>query len=170
MNKPSPAHDAQVPRRGSAVAQPPGRVEATQFKNQTFTVLARDHELTVDQPVEAGGDNEGPTPVELLVASLASCVTYYAGRFLQRHQLPHQHLRVEADFTMADDGPARVASVRTRIVLPLELSPERKQALRAVVGHCTVRNVAAASRGHGRTQLIRDLGPEGFGPGVGAAA
>ncbi|UIX34151.1 OsmC family protein [Streptomyces sp. GQFP] len=140
MNKTSPAHDSQVPRRGRAVAQPPGRVEVTQLRNQAFAVFVRDHELTVDQPVEAGGDNEGPTPVEFFVASLASCVAYYAGRFLQRHHLAYERLRVKADFTMADDRPARVAAVRMRVLLPVELNPDQQQALRAVVGHCTVHN------------------------------
>ncbi|MFF1296298.1 MULTISPECIES: hypothetical protein [unclassified Streptomyces] len=31
------------------------------------TTFVRDHELTVDQSAEAGGDNDRPTPVELFV-------------------------------------------------------------------------------------------------------
>ncbi|WP_405876900.1 OsmC family protein [Streptomyces sp. NBC_01136] len=41
---------------------------------------------------------------------------------------------------MADDRPARVASIRIRILLPVELSPTRREGLRAGVDHCTVHN------------------------------
>ncbi|MFF5015015.1 OsmC family protein [Streptomyces sp. NPDC001165] len=82
----------------------------------------------------------GPTPGEVLVVSLASCVAYYAGRFFERHHLDREQLRVLADFTMADDRPARIASVRLRVLVPHELSGARLEALRAVVDHCTVHN------------------------------
>ncbi len=90
--------------------------------------------------MEAGGDNDGPTPVELFVASLAACVAFYAGRFLQRHGLPDDCLRVRAEFSMADDRPVRVAAVRMQVLLPVELSEPREEALRSVIGHCTVHN------------------------------
>lgn len=38
-------------------------------------VTVRGHELAVGEPVELGGDDRGPMPTELLVASLASCMT-----------------------------------------------------------------------------------------------
>jgi hypothetical protein len=47
---------------------------------------------------------------------------------------------VEAGFLGSRTGRRRDRLRRMRIPLPLELSPERKQALRAVVGHCTVHN------------------------------
>ncbi|QIB47479.1 MULTISPECIES: OsmC family protein [Streptomyces] len=115
-------------------------VDVTHVAGQAYAVFIRDHELTVDQPVVAGGGDDGPTPVELFVSSLAACVAYYAGRFLQRHHLPCEGLRVRAEFDMADDRPARVAAVRMRILLPVRLSEARRRALRAVVNHCTVHN------------------------------
>ncbi|MGW2705424.1 OsmC family protein [Streptomyces sp. NPDC001340] len=110
------------------------------LKSHAFAVTVRGHTLVTDQPVEAGGDDRGPTPVEVLVVSLASCVAYYAGRFLERHHLGREQLRVLADFTMADDRPARIASVRLRVLVPHELSGAGLEALRAVVDHCTVHN------------------------------
>jgi uncharacterized OsmC-like protein len=118
----------------------PGHVQVSQLEGQAFAVRVRGHTLITDQPVEAGGDDHGPTPVEVLVVSLASCVAYYAGRFLERHHLDRERLRVLADFTMADDRPARVASVHLRVLLPHELSRTRLEALRAVIDHCTVHN------------------------------
>ncbi|MEV5480072.1 OsmC family protein [Streptomyces sioyaensis] len=98
------------------------------------------HELVVDQPADTGGSDRGPTPVELFVASLASCVAFYAGRFLDRQGLPRGGLGAAADFEMADDGPARVARVRIRLRAPTSepLAQAPKEALRTVVHHCTV--------------------------------
>ncbi|OLZ65292.1 hypothetical protein AV521_31835 [Streptomyces sp. IMTB 2501] len=119
---------------------PPGRVEVNYFGRQAFRVTMRGHTLVTDQPLEAGGDDLGPTPVELFVVSLATCVAHYAARFLERHQLDAERLGVTAEFTMADDRPARVGSVRLHVTAPPELSEARREALRAVIDHCTVHN------------------------------
>jgi putative redox protein len=42
--------------------------------------------VLTDQPVAGGGQDTAVTPTELLIASLASCVAFYAGRFLLRHR------------------------------------------------------------------------------------
>ncbi|MGW6268406.1 MULTISPECIES: OsmC family protein [unclassified Streptomyces] len=137
MNNVFPARE--VPLRRAPIA-PEGRIDVTHVSGPSYAVFVRDHELTVDQPVEAGGDNDGPTPVELFVASLAACVAYYAGQFLQRHHLPYENLRVRTEFDMAGDRPPRVAAVRMRIQTPGPLTAARQEALRAVVDHCTVHN------------------------------
>lgn len=50
----------------------------------THQIGIREHQLTVDEPADHGGHDEGPTPQELLAASLASCtavtVEMYADR------------------------------------------------------------------------------------------
>src|SRR6266508_5013874 len=56
---------------------------ATHLHGDAYEIQIRGHRLTVDQPVEAGGANLGPTPTELFAASLAACVGVYAGRFLR---------------------------------------------------------------------------------------
>jgi hypothetical protein len=43
-----------------------------------FDIRIRDHMVTVDQPADVGGDDAGPTPTELFVAGLASCVAFHA--------------------------------------------------------------------------------------------
>ena len=106
---------------------------------ERYAIGVRGHAVLVDQPAEVGGDDSAPTPTELFVASLASCVAFYAGRFLDRHHLDRTGLRVTAAFTMATERPARVGSVRLRLIAP-GLPVERQAALRAVVSKCTVHN------------------------------
>ena len=60
-------------------------------------VTVRGHELTVDEPAEDGGKDTGPTPTELLLASLASCYTL-ALRWAAKHRnLPLGDIRVTAN-------------------------------------------------------------------------
>jgi putative redox protein len=104
-----------------------------------FEIDVRDHRVIVDQPIWAGGSDKGPTPTELFVAGLASCVAFYAERFLRRHSLPVRGLEVRCEFAM-DSQAARVASVQLGVVVPAFLNEGHRRALLAVVDHCTVHN------------------------------
>ncbi len=105
-----------------------------------FAVLVRDNLIHVDQPIEAGGGDAGPTPTELFVASLAACAAFYARRYLARHGLPANGLEVTATYTMSDRPPARVTGIALRILPPAALPEHRRKALIAVAEHCTVHN------------------------------
>jgi uncharacterized OsmC-like protein len=76
----------------------------------------------------------------LFVASLATCVAFYAGRYLTRHGYGRDGLAVSAGFDMASDRPARVSGIRLTVRAPADLPAGRRPALRAVVSHCTVHN------------------------------
>ena|SRR6266508_5003396 len=105
-----------------------------------FELQVRGHRLLYDQPLPDGGDDQGPTPTELFVGSLAACVAFYARRFLARHDLDADGLRVEAAYTMSPDRPTRVDTITLRLIVPSPLEEHRRRALLAVVDHCTVHN------------------------------
>ena len=104
-----------------------------------FDINVRGHVVRVDQPVKDGGEDTAPTPTELFIASLASCVAFYARRYLARHDLPTDGLAVEATFEMGSK-PARVAGIDMRLIVPEGVPAERLDALLAVATHCTVHN------------------------------
>ena len=89
--------------------------------------------------VNDGGADTAPTPTELFVAGLASCVAFCARRYLSRHQLPTDGLTVTAQYTLGL-RPARVTDIRVDIQLPDGVPAERRDALLAVASHCTVHN------------------------------
>ena len=107
---------------------------------ESYEVSVRGHRVLVDQPAGAGGLDTAPTPTELFVASLATCVAFYAGRYLTRHGYGRDGLVVSAGFDMASDRPARVSGIRLTVQAPADLPAGRRPALRAVVSHCTVHN------------------------------
>ncbi|MCX4757157.1 OsmC family protein [Kitasatospora purpeofusca] len=134
----SPAQSASPTDSGATL--PPGRIRIEHLTGDRYEIAVRGHRLVVDQPVEDGGQDAGPTPTELFAASLASCVAFYAGRYLVRHDVDPKGLRVDAGFTMATDRPARVSEVTLTVEPPKGLDPARYNALLAVASHCTVHN------------------------------
>jgi uncharacterized OsmC-like protein len=110
---------------------------------EAYEVAVRGHRLVVDQPADAGGQDSAPTPTELFVASLATCVAFYAGRYLTRHGYSREGLAVSVGYDMASDRPARVSGIRLTVRVPDGVPPQRWAALRAVVSHCTVHNSLA---------------------------
>jgi putative redox protein len=104
-----------------------------------MAIRIRGHDLVSDQPIDAGGDDAGPTPTELFVAGLAACAGFYAERFLRRHGTV-AGLSVTCDFTMSTDRPSRVTSVDLRIDVPGSLREDLREALLRAAEHCTVHN------------------------------
>ena len=122
------------------VASADGRSMRVEHRgDDKFDINIRGHVVRVDQPVKDGGEDTAPTPTELFIASLASCVAFYARRYLARHNLPTEGLAVEATFEMGS-RPARVAGIEVRLIVPEGVPAERLDALLAVASHCTVHN------------------------------
>ncbi len=112
--------------------------------NDRFAIDVRGHTLLVDQPPDAGGEDTAPTPTELFIAGLASCVAFYARRYLARHDLASEGLSVHISYVMGS-RPARVSQITLRITPPAGLPEERRAALLAVASHCTVHNTLEQS-------------------------
>ena len=112
-------------------------VSVTHQGGDKFEITVRGHRITVDQPEAMGGDDTAPTPTELFVASLASCSAFYARRYLSRHDLPVEGLRVETTYEMGTK-PSRVSMFDVKVYLPEGVPEDRHKALLAMIDHCTV--------------------------------
>ena len=117
-----------------------GQIDVTHAGGESYAIATRGHAALTDQPASNGGADAAPTPTELLVGALATCVAFYAGRYLARHGLDRDGLHVTAEFTMAADRPARVGAIRLRVTVPAGIPAARRAALLAVASHCTVHN------------------------------
>lgn len=119
------------------VANGTGTVQVTWRGGDRFDITARTHTVGTDQPLDGGGTDTAPTPVELFVGSLAACVAFYAERYLKRRRLP-AGVAVTARYEMGV-RPARVA----RVELTVEahgLPEELRDSFTSVIRHCTVHN------------------------------
>jgi N-acetylglucosamine malate deacetylase 2 len=130
---------ARTPPTHTPVGLDRATVHVDHHSGDRFDITIGDHTVTVDQPVDLGGADTGPTPTELFVASLASCVGFYTRRHLARHNLDPKGLSVEASYTVGTK-PARVTAVQITIHAPAGLPEKRREALVAVAGRCTLHN------------------------------
>ena len=116
------------------------RVKATaQREGDTFrhNVQMREHQLTVDEPLLAGGEDTGPDPRELLAASLASCTAITMEMYAARKGWDIGHVEVDVEYGPAQ--PDAQASYELVIRLPRELSDEQVERLRTIATKCPVR-------------------------------
>lgn len=113
-------------------------------------ISIRDFKLTVDEPPELGGRNEGPNPVELVLASLATCqeITYRLYADSLGIPLDSVSVKVSGDIDLrgffAVDEAARPGfrSIRTEVVLQGPASDAEFQRLRDTVNrHCPVLDI-----------------------------
>ena len=107
--------------------------------NVQFEIKARAHTILCDQPVDKGGDDEGMTPPELMLAALASCAGYYAAEYLKKKGLATEGTRVRLT---ADKifGPARLDNFQIEIDAPVGLSEEDLEGVERAVHHCLIHN------------------------------
>ena len=113
-------------------------VLAQYLGDSKFEVAARGHRVICDQPLDSGGSDEGMSPPEFLLASLAPCAAYYATQYLKTRELPAEDLQVRVSAEKAAQ-PARLAFFHIEITA--SGLDERHQAgiLRAVRA-CLVHN------------------------------
>ncbi len=112
----------------------------TSLGGDRHRITVRGHNIVVDQPVSDGGEDSGPTPIELFVASLGSCIAHYARRGLGRDG---DGPTVHCSWTMSDVPPWRVTSIDIGVQLPETTPDARVDAVRRAIGHCTVHNTLA---------------------------
>jgi putative redox protein len=91
-------------------------IVVTHERGMRFAAQVRSHQLIVDQPRAAGGEDSGPTPLELLGVSLGSCVALYARQFLEARGIDSSRMRVEVQQHGARQ-PNRIGEFAVRIVL-----------------------------------------------------
>jgi putative redox protein len=112
------------------------RAVARQTKGFNHELEIREHTLTADEPKDEGGDDAGPSPQELLAASLASCTAITMEMYAQRKGWNTDGLEVDVDYTPADRGsPTRFNLVMR---MPAHLSEEQVEKLRVIAAKCPV--------------------------------
>lgn len=73
----------------------PVEVEADRETPTKSTVTARDFELVIDEPEDMGGQNDGPNPLEYLLAGQAGCLNVTASQVAKDMDLVLEDLEVE---------------------------------------------------------------------------
>jgi len=99
-------------------------------------VQVRDHQVVVDEPFEAGGDDTAPDPRELLAVSLASCTAITIEMYAARKGWDIGHVEVDVEYGPADRG----CPTRFELVMRLadDLPDDQVEKLRVIAAKCPV--------------------------------
>jgi putative redox protein len=119
------------------------RASAKHLDGLAHAVELRDHTIDVDASADAGGDDQGPTPQELLTAALAACTAITVRMYVRRKGWDIDGLEVVADAKPGERGACGPFEVTLR--LPKELTEEQASRLRVIASKCPVHRTLASA-------------------------
>ena len=99
-------------------------------------VKVREHRLTADEPDDIGGRDLGPSPEELLAASLASCTAITMEMYADRKGWDLTGMEVDCDYQPAERG--RPTQFELVLRLPESLSDEQVERLTVIAAKCPI--------------------------------
>jgi putative redox protein len=109
------------------------RREAGKLAND---VEVREHRLKADEPKGHGGEDAGPSPQELLAASLASCTAITMEMYAVRKGWDIGDVQVDVDYEPAQRGSPTKFTMDVK--LPKELPEEQRERLMQIAAKCPV--------------------------------
>jgi uncharacterized OsmC-like protein len=113
-------------------------------------IMAGTHALLADEPVKAGGTDEGMSPYELLLSALGACTAMTLKMYIERKQLPITEVEVLLSFdrihvddceSCSDDQKAEkkeIQHISRLIYVTGEVSAEQRERLLYIANRCPV--------------------------------
>jgi uncharacterized OsmC-like protein len=141
------------------------RAKLTMKEGFRTQITAGGHQLIADEPKEAGGTDEGPSPYELLLAALGACTAMTLKMYVERKKLPITDVEVLLTFDRIhiDDCESCVKDERLNdqevqhisrlIYVTGDVTQEQKERLLYIAGRCPV-HVTLHSNPHVEDALI----------------
>ena len=113
----------------------------------------RDFSVVSDEPASRGGDDTGPTPLELLMGSLCACTTVSTQRMAAKLRFAYTSLETVAEGELDTRGrkgeadvPVHHRAVRLTVRIATEESDARLERLADLVGrYCPVDSMLRAA-------------------------
>ncbi|HSJ18186.1 MAG TPA: OsmC family protein [Solirubrobacterales bacterium] len=109
---------------------------ARRVQGYTHEVEVDGHTVVTDEPAEAGGADEGPSPTRLLTASLAACTATTVEMYADRKGWELGAVEVDVEFHPAPRG--ETSRFEVDISIPMPLSDEQLERIRTIAGKCPV--------------------------------
>jgi ribosomal protein S12 methylthiotransferase accessory factor len=98
----------------------------------------KDHIISSDQPVRAGGTGTAPSPFDLFLASIGLCAGFYVQSFCRQREIPTEDISLTLK-TERDPERKRVAKIRIDLQLPPEFPQKYRKAVLRAVDQCSVK-------------------------------
>ena len=107
-------------------------------------IRAGRHRLVTDEGPELGGDDEGPSPYQLLLAALVGCTAATLRMYANRKGWDLGEVKVKAQLLRTGDGATKVERIVRTISVSGELSGEQKARLAEIASRTPVTRTLGA--------------------------
>lgn len=95
------------------------------------------HELLFDQPASVpGGEDRGPSPLDVMAATVGACAHYFAAAFLNARKIPVDGLRVEVEAEKVREPQPRFGRLSVRVSLPAAVPEHYRPQIERAVRNC----------------------------------
>ena len=101
------------------------------------------HTIVVDEPLDGGGNGEGPSPTRVVTAALAACTAITCEMYAARKGWELGKVEVDVEATLDDKAAFADATVTLRI--PEKLDSEQQAKLLKIAGKCPVHKALAGA-------------------------
>ena len=115
------------------ISFPGGAAVDAAFKSHTFHT---------DQPLSSGGKDTAGSPFDLFLASMGTCMGFYAMRFCQERGISTDGLSLGLEFER-DEETKRLSRVTVAVTAPEALPRKYRVALLRAVEQCAVKKAIA---------------------------
>ncbi|HEX3804998.1 MAG TPA: OsmC family protein [Solirubrobacteraceae bacterium] len=105
----------------------------------THSVDIRNHQIVIDEPEHVGGTDEGPSPQELLAASLASCTAITMEMYAKRKGWEIGPLGVSVEYSPSERGCPTKFTLNLR--LPSNTTTEQRERLQVIAAKCPIHRI-----------------------------
>ena len=96
-----------------------------------------EHELVFDQPKSVpGGEDRGPSPLDVMAVSVAACAHYFAAAYLHGRGLPTAGLAVEVTSEKERVPVSRIGRFVIHVRLPAGLSDQQIAGIERAIKSC----------------------------------
>lgn len=117
-------------------------MEITFDGGKVITAHTSNHIIRTDQPINAGGEDTGPTPFELFMASIGTCAGIFIKSFCDQRNIPTEGIKIiqTAEYSKETGLPTHI---KLDIKLPTDFPEKYKASVINVADLCKVKKTIA---------------------------
>ena len=121
-------------------------------KNYLAEVKTRNHFLTIDEPLDSGGDDNGPTPVEYLLTAIGGCVSITLRMYAERKGWDVGKIKVIVSQKEEQTSEGIKKSLVEEISFSKEITEDQRKRLLVIAGKCPVAKMVK-----GETEIVSSI-------------